>query len=251
MHELDVLHHHAYRRYIVSICCLTVKRDPFWKFPRYEVTSLALGLVSYVCGLQSVMSSWNMYITCTVKSQLTWISGEWTKNLSYLKVESREGPDLFALKSILRRACTNVHVSTRTVAVNRHTVAFSNYTLVILYLDAANFCSKKYFYWGFLCGKSSFHVASDHWSSGHKTKCLPHVCCARGAWVGFPDELNDFFSSPEGAPLCTLIKLCNEERNKNEMLLTSVFYSLAFVLYFRTFVPFLSEPRSRRIDPKS
>ena len=35
------------------------------------------------------------------------------------------------------------------------------------------------------------------------------------------------------------------------MLLTSVFYPLAFVVYFRTFVPFLSEPRSRRIDPKS
>ena len=103
------------------------------------------------------------------------------------------------------------------------------------------FVHKKYFYRGFLCGKSSFRVASDHRSSAQN----------KGAQAGFPDELNDFFSSPEGAPLCTSIKLCNEEQNKNKMLLTSVFYPLAFVVYFRTFVPFLSEPRSRRIDPKS
>ena len=78
-----------------------------------------------------------------------------------------------------------------------------------------------------------------------------HVRAGLRARAGFPDELNDFFSSPEGAPLCNSIKLCNEEQNKNKMLLTSVFYPLAFVVYFRTFVPFLIEPRSRCIYPKS
>ena len=123
-----------------------------------------------------------------------------------------------------------MHVSPRTVTVNRHTMACSNNILVILYSDAASFVHTRYFYGGFLSGKSSFRVASDHPSSAHKTKHLPHVCRTRGARVGFPDELNDFFSSPEGAPLCTSIKLCNEEQNKNKMLLTSVF--IHWLLFF-------------------
>ena len=64
-----------------------------------------------------------------------------------------------------------------------------------------------------------------------KTKGLAHACRARGA-VGFPDELNDSFSSPEGAPLCNSIQLCNEEQNRNKMLLTSLVYSLVFRCLF-------------------
>ena len=75
------------------------------------------------------------------KILITRISEERTKNLSYLKFELREGPNLFALKSLLQCACTSLHVSPRTVTINHHTMAFSNDTLVTLYLDAARFCS--------------------------------------------------------------------------------------------------------------
>ena len=83
----------------------------------------------------------------------------------------------FVCTEVIIRTCMYICACISTHSYRKsHVMAFSNYTLVILYLDAAGFYSYKYFYCRFLCGKSAFRVASDHRFSAHKMKCLLYAC---------------------------------------------------------------------------
>ena len=64
VHKLNVQHHHACLQYILSIRSLTVKQVLLWKFPRYKVTSLALGLVPHRATVCQVLVKYvqHMYI---------------------------------------------------------------------------------------------------------------------------------------------------------------------------------------------